>query len=274
MGREQVWNTLRHIDQDGPPKGEFLIEDAFLQGAGVSRERLLEELQSDLVSLPLRHQSKADWLYWFRRGYFTFALIDGPFGAMIKDLGWIRASAWIVHNPERSRGFMADYLQDLHRLVNDALENGCEGLILADDLAGQRGLLVAPDYLQGYYFPEIGEWLDKYRRDIPVIFHSDGNFSEIVADLKQVGFRGIQGLQPDTGMNKGAFTPEILHEMVFWGNFRFEGPHGLKTVEEVQKEAPGLCEKWRDASYIFGSSSGLYSGLPLELVRSAYRALF
>lgn len=274
MGRIRVWNTLRRINQDRPPKGELVIEDAILRQAGVSREALLEELQADLITLPVNHQSAIDWRYWRRQDYFIFALIDGPFSTMITALGWQRASAWIVHNPDLSRKFMAGYLQNLYDIADRALDNGCEGLILADDLAEQRGLLLAPEYLGNYYFPAVRDWLHKYRMErTPVIFHSDGNITAIMADLKKAGFWGIQGLQPDAGMNKKAFTPEMLHEMMFWGNFQFEGSRGLKTARQVEEDAARLCEAWQNRPYIFGSCGGLYAGLPLDLVRAAYRAV-
>ncbi|MGI6436058.1 MAG: uroporphyrinogen decarboxylase family protein [Syntrophomonadaceae bacterium] len=275
MGRIRVWNTLRKINQDRPPKGELVIEDAFLRQAGVSREALLEELQADLITLPVNYQSKIDWRYWRRQDYFTFALIEGPFSTMITALGWQRASAWIVHDPDLSRKFMAGYLQNLCDWADHALDDGCEGLILADDLADQRGLLLAPEYLQTYYFPELQAWLHKYQIvKTPVMFHSDGNITDIMADLKQVGFWGVQGLQPDAGMNKKDFMSGLLQKWAFWGNFQFEGPLGLKAARQVQNEAARLCEEWQPTSaYIFGSCSGLYAGLPLNLVRAAYRAV-
>lgn len=273
MGRLRVWNALRKTKSDRPPKGEMVIEDAFLREAGLSREALLEELQADLVSLPVDFRSRVDWSYWSGKDYFTFALINGPFNTLIESLGWVRASEWIVHKPSISRGFMGNYLESIYKVAAGALEGGCEGLILGDDLAGKSGLLVDPAYLRRYYFPELRCWLKKMQvSDIPILFHSDGDVAGIIPDLARAGFWGIHGLQPDAGMNPGVVPPEMIKTWVWWGNLQFEGPLGLKDPFQLKSEAIKLCRDWgRAPGYILGSCGGLYPGLPLELVRAAYR---
>jgi uroporphyrinogen decarboxylase len=274
MGRSRVWNALRKIKPDRTPRGEILIEDGFLQQVGLSREALLEELQADIISLPIDYQSRADWSYWSQRDYFTFALINGPFNTLIECLGWPRASEWIVHNPAVSQRFMGKYLEIMYESAAAALEDGCEGLVLGDDLAGQNGLLVDPFYLRKHYFPELGVWLEKLQAgSVPILFHSDGNILEIIPDLHQLGFWGLHGLQPDAGMRYSSLPPELIKNWVWWGNFQFEGPRGLKDPLQLHIEARRLFQEWEAApGYIFGSCSGLYPGLLLELVQAAYRS--
>lgn len=272
MGRSRVWNALRKIQPDRTPRGEVLIEDGFLQQVGLSREALLEEIEADIISLPLNYQTRVDWSYWSRRDYFTFALINGPFNTLLECLGWARASEWIVHKPAISQEFMGKYMGSICKLAAGALEKGCEGLVLGDDLAGQNGLLVDPLYLRKHYFPELRGWLEKMQSDsIPILFHSDGNILEIVPDLHQLGFWGIHGLQLDAGMKHEALPRELIKNWVWWGNLQFEGPFGLKDPMQLNTEARKLCQEWEPApGYIFGSCSGLYPDLPLELVQAAY----
>lgn len=273
MGRLRVWNALRKIKPDRTPRGEILIEDAFLKEAGLVREAFLEEIEADLVTLPIDYRSRVDWQYWSSQGYFTFALINGPLNTLIDSLGWARASEWIVHNPIGTRGFMGNYLESATEMVSRALDDGCEGLIVGDDLAGQNGLLFDPVFLRKYYFPELRCWMRKNKiMRSPVLFHSDGDLGEIIPDVHDAGFWGLQGLQPNAGMNQPDLPKEMLYDWMWWGNLQFEGKMGLKDPIQIQTEAARLCRQWQEVpGYVFGSCGGLYPGLPIELVRAAYR---
>ncbi len=272
MGRLRVWNALRKIKPERTPRGEILIAEAFLKEANTNLEAFLEEIEADLLTLPVNYRSQVDWQYWCRKGYFTFALIDGPFNTLIQSLGWARAAEWIVKKPATVRSFMGKYLKAAWEVAAGALDGGCEGLILGDDLAGQNDLLVDPVFLRKYYFPELRCWLKKIPVvSTPVLFHSDGNVAELIPDLRGVGFWGLQGLQPDAGMSKAILPEELVDDWVWWGSLQFEGRLGLKGPAQLSSEAVQLCRQWQGVpGYIFGSCGGLYSGLPLELVKAAY----
>jgi len=70
-------------------------------------------------------------------------------------------------------------------------------LFYSDDIAINTGLFVSPTVYRTYLFPwmkKIGDLCKK--KDIPFIFHSDGNFWEVMDDLKECGVNALQPLEP------------------------------------------------------------------------------
>ncbi|MCL5027140.1 MAG: nucleoside 2-deoxyribosyltransferase [Chloroflexi bacterium] len=74
----------------------------------------------------------------------------------------------------------------------------CVGaLIMPDDIAYNRGLMIAPRFLRQYLFPwykRIGDLCK--RKGIPYLYHSDGDVSEVMEDIIDCGFRGLNPIQP------------------------------------------------------------------------------
>ncbi|MDD2586028.1 MAG: uroporphyrinogen decarboxylase family protein, partial [Syntrophomonadaceae bacterium] len=245
--RRRVWAALKKSNIDRPPKGEILIDQALQKQLPAGNlEAILAYLDADLVTLPINEQvNDSVWNYWQQQDYFVFGLLQGPFTLMLQSIGWQELSYLIVKNPGKTRKIMQDFLQKSFLIADRALTAGCEGIILADDLAGNRGMLISPAYLREHYFTLLTEFLDKLNsRDIPFVFHSDGNMLDIVPMLKAAGFWGIQCLQPSAGITRDSFSNKLLKDWVFWGNFEFEGEDCIKSADQVNRDIQELRDNW------------------------------
>lgn len=279
-GRERVWAALRGGPLDRPPKGEILITP------GLVREfpcpdlpAMLAYLNADLVVLPAGENTAGplaghppDWNSWARTGYFVFAMFQGPVTFLSEKLGWPEFSRLLIKNPEHTREIMHNYLREGLKPLIAALDAGCDGIIVFDDLAGDRGPLISPAFLQENYFPLLASLLAELNCDrVPCIFHSDGNILELVRYIRATGFWGIQGLQPSVGIAPENFRRPDLANWVYWGNFEFEGRNRLKSATEIKAGIDRLLSSWAGCpGYIFGSSGGLYEGLSPEAIKTAY----
>lgn len=276
-GRERVWSALRKKSLDKPPKGEILITDDFIKKfPGNDLEAVVTCINADLVTLPvdkpfLRHQ----WRYWCNKDYFIFGLVQGPLNSILDQVGWANLSRLIVKSPEKTEKLIDELVSNSLPQIDTALDCGCDGIIIADDLAGNQGLLVSPAFLEKHYFPPIATFLTELNcKDVPFLFHSDGNVSSIVPRLLQTGFWGIQSLQPSVDLRAASFPEELLSDWCFWGNVEFEYLIELKTVSQIEKEVFATLKSWAATpGYIFGSSGGLYHGLSPATVKIGYAAV-
>lgn len=273
-GRNRVWAALRGGPLDRPPKGEILITSKLIEEFPCDDLRsVLAYLNADLVVLPIDQKPNSSlWKTWSRTDYFVFGLLQGPVSFLAEELGWHRLSRLLLKEPREAREVMHKYVSKSLQSVTAALDDGCDGIILADDLAGDRGPLISPSLLQENYFTLIALLLQKTAdRRIPWIFHSDGNIFGLVTPLREVGFWGIQGLQPSAGIGPGSFQAPGLSNWVYWGNFEFEGPGRLKNVSEAETEVDQLLAAWAGfPGYIFGASGGLYEGLSPQVIKATY----
>lgn len=271
-GRQKIWSALHGQTQEKPPKGELLIESSLIEKFSCpDLEFILNYLGADLVTFHLNDISQP-WKYWQQKDYFIFGIFQGPFTLMIEKLGWMEGLHLLKKNPGEVRTIMENMAAEQALIAARALDEGCDGIILADDLAGSQGLMISPVFLNNYYFPILNKLLEKLDgKHVPFVFHSDGNIMDLVSPLKNTGFWGIQSLQPSAGIGPEKFLEEIYHDWLFWGNFEFEGLDRMKTVSEIETDVKNLLKAWSNfPGYVFGSSGGLYNGLSPEMIKAAY----
>lgn len=258
------------------PRGEAFITENYLRLGGLRIETLLESLRADIVTLPAANYDAGKCgHYWRELGYFPVGFVDGPFTGMIGRLGWRHAIALIAQDPVASEAIMRNIVNGIRVDVERALEKGIEAVLLGDDLAGNSGLFIDPDYLEKHYFPLFSTWLQTlYANRIPVLFHSDGDIRCILPNLDAAGFSGLYGLQEDAGMKIESIPRELLTKWAFWGTFQFEGKLAMKSPDQVGTEVMDMIRAWEAIpGYIFGSCGGLYTGLQAEAVQAAYGAI-
>ncbi|MGI6412942.1 MAG: uroporphyrinogen decarboxylase family protein [Syntrophomonadaceae bacterium] len=269
--RQRVSNALNLKIPDRPPKGEIFISPETVKGFPVdSLQELLLYLNADIVTLGLDKLDQHDWASWRHSRFYIFGLMNGPLSRMFKIFNWKKAFILINSNPVYTREIMKKMIIQDQELIKSALDCGCEGIIIADDLAGQHGLLFSPDYLKHYYFPIVSELIMPHPK-VPFVFHSDGNIMDIIDLIRGSAFRGIHSLQPSVGISANRFANSLKSGWVFWGNYEFESTGQMKTVSQVKHEVKELLSSWSQVpGYVFGSSGGLYPGIPPETIKAAY----
>jgi len=120
---------------------------------------------------------------------------------------WYARGAWITYfeQMQQLRGmenFLADIALESNELIPfmDAMlefnlkwidqwaSQAYEGIQLADDWGGQRGLIIRPDSWRKLFKPRYAEMFKKvHDAKMHVWFHSDGRINEIIPDLIEIG---------------------------------------------------------------------------------------
>ncbi len=113
---------------------------------------------------------------------FSYCLADYP--GIIEELlemNTLRAIAWVEHLPEN---------------------HGIEAGFLGDDIAFKSGPLHNPTWMRQHYFPCLARIIDAlHKRQIKVLFHSDGNLNPILDDLVDAGIDGLNPIEIMAGMD-------------------------------------------------------------------------
>lgn len=253
------------------------MEEAWLQAAGFpGLAAAVDHLQSDLAVLPLAPRPgrpATNWQEWTQKGIFLFGSFQGPVTFFSERLGWHAFSRLIIKQPLETRTLLQQYLFSTADQAVTSLQAGCDGIVVFDDLAGDKGLLINPKFLHDIYFPLLQQVLCRLDcAHVPVVFHSDGNVISLIPALREAGFWGIQGLQPLLGITPALFQDR--RDWVYWGNFDFEGQGRLKTAAEVEQDVGRLLHAWQNfPGFLFGSSGGLYKDLHLPAIEAAYKTV-
>jgi len=137
-------------------------------------------------------------------------------------------------------------------------------VLIADDLAGANGLMIDPKIFKELYVPRLNKILEPiHKRNIPIVFHSDGNMINVIPILMECGVVGVHPIQPSCN-NIYKLKKQYHLKFALFGNIETvllaEGPKD-KIEEDVKKHCNNLKE---GGGYILGSSSSIFDGIPPE----------
>jgi uroporphyrinogen decarboxylase len=143
----------------------------------------------------------------------------------------------------RLRPELAHYLLDqlaalaLHSSVILA-RGGVDVLLLDDDVAMSSGMIVGPATWREFFKPRFAEIIRSARSVAPeiiVFYHSDGDFSLILADLVDIGVDVINPIQPDC-MDAEWIKREFGGHLAMWGTVGTAALWEAGTPEAIRAE--------------------------------------
>lgn len=291
--KQRIRQTIKHLPTDRVPKGELLIEDAVVSQLLRSpftgfAERLMfcRQLEQDLICLqpepvyPERDLPDPETVKWpdlndwvEKSNLFTMAMLDGVIGWGTKIFGYTE----FLILPKRSPLQFADFATAVNRfnskLAERMIAKGIDGLLLADDLAYQKGLLFRREMLREQIFPSMAGVVSIGRQaGIPVFMHSDGDLTEIMSDIIEAGFNGLHCLDKNSGMNPSELQRLYGRDLCLWGGLAVED---LEEAEEWNGKAmvTEVNNLHANGGFILGTNSGLFDGINIRNLMKLYSEL-
>jgi hypothetical protein len=131
-------------------------------------------------------------------GVAALWVVDGPFSRAAIALGWTEAIRLSIAQPYT----LADVLDEGRDVADAAVSRGfaagASALVVAEDLAGAAGPLIAPDFVNEELMPRIGTLVGHAKREgRPSVLHSDGDLRVFVPAIKRAGLSAVHGGGPD-----------------------------------------------------------------------------
>jgi uroporphyrinogen decarboxylase len=135
----------------------------------------------------------------------------------------------------------------LYAELTDAMQRDIiGGIMYGDDIAIKSGLMVSPQLLRKKLFPRIKLIGDGCRKKgIPLIYHTDGDVTEVVDDIFAAGVNALHPIDP-TGMDIYEFKPKVAGRLCVIGNIDIDlltlgNPEQVvaDTKKHIQLLAPG-----------------------------------
>lgn len=292
-----VWRTIQRQAADRIPVGELCIDDAVVQAfTGSSRidfelrRQVVDRLGLDLICLAAEYGPSSDrgalpaadavgfnavevWAEQTDR--FVFVLLDGGFQWGLKMFGFQRFLTLVM----RQATDVPDLLQHVEtlnrRLIKQAADLGADGVVIADDIAYQHGLLLPPDRIKSLFFPSLARQTEAcHAAGLAVFFHSDGNLDAVLEDIVGSGFDGLQCIESAAGMDLAAIKADYGSQLCFWGNLDPACLVEALSAEAIDARVEAvLASGARGGGLIFGTSSGLFEGMQPRNIERAYQAV-
>jgi uroporphyrinogen decarboxylase len=287
---QRVINTIQHKSSDRIPRGEIIIDDSIVEKElACGMVGFDERLQfSSLLGLDICCLSpqpvhsgglpQPEDLVWpdlrkwvDRSGLFTFAILDGSFGWGGRIFGFEKFFSICL----RDQPGLRDFNQGVERLNRDLgrrlAEEGIHGLILADDLAYTGGLFVSPRTMEEHFLPCLSRQADNLlSMGLPLFFHSDGNFMDILPRIAAMGFHGFHCIDPDSNMDVAVVRSRAGRDLCLWGTLTARELEGCEDQKAQECLSRRIADHSSSGSFILGTTSGLFKGLRIDGLRSIY----
>lgn len=163
--------------------------------------------------------------------------------------GELFEAAWRLRGLENflvdlvQRAEFAEYLLD--RLTELACRNaqtlasaGVDVLALDDDVGMPVSMMISPRTWRRFFKPRMERIIQTargVRADLRVLYHSDGFFEPIIADLIEIGVNAINPVQPDH-MDAGTIRRRYGPQLALWGTVGRQTAFSFNTPQQIRAE--------------------------------------
>jgi hypothetical protein len=252
---------------DAMPSSED-IEAAFdFEGAYESFKSDLVEKQTlceDMVWMPAQWSAGARVSWYGEFGYENFFYIVGLYPARARKLMEVGGA----------RGRCQS------RLIARAVEEGWypHAVLLGEDICTQRGPMIAPDFMEQYYAPQLRYGLEPLlRAGCKPVWHCDGDVRPLLDMLIDCGIQGLQGFQPECGMDIAYVAKRRTRDgspLLVFGPLSVTTELPVCTPEQIQSKVRHAIDLCRDhAHLVLFTANTINPDVPLENIQAMYEAL-
>ncbi len=142
-------------------------------------------------------------------------------------------------------------------IIDEVLQHGeVDAILLGDDIAFRTTTFISPDMLRRFVFPQYRKIADRIRgAGVPMMFHSDGNLTQVMDDLIDIGIQCIhpfEKLAIDIAWAKETYGERLC----IMGNLDVDFIERMLPAE-VKAEATRLLDTLGGPGYIFASGNSI-----------------
>ena len=176
----------------------------------------------------------------------------------------------MIDNPELFHEIMTrvtDFYIECTRRTLEAAGREIELAFTADDIAGQRGLLMSLPMWEKHiktHHVRMNKVIHEY--GTKVVYHSDGAVMDAIPGLMDMGIDVLQALQFSAdGMDPVVMKERYGDRLCFEGGISVQTTLSFGSVEDVENEVRDYIHiLGRSGGYILGPSHAIQSGTPPE----------
>jgi len=196
-------------------------------------------------------------------------------------------AAWQLRGLE---DFLADMLTNpkfAEAIINRTTEMSC-GMVkrfaragidivcYGEDIATQRGLVMSPSMWREWLKPRLRRVIEAAhaaRPDVLFMYHSDGDVSEVISDLVEVGIDILNPLQPEC-MDVAKIKQEYGSEIALWGGISVQQTMPWGTPEDVRNEVrERIRTLGKGGGYLIAPSHAIEPEVPFENINALKEAI-
>jgi len=175
----------------------------------------------------------------------------------------------LAEDPSLVEAMFDKIFEIVHQEYEDAIRRDSVGAIwYLDDIGVKDRLMVSPALLRKALFPKMKIFAEGCRRrEIPLIYHTDGNVSQVLPEIIDIGINALHPIDP-LGMDIYEVKKSVAGKLCLLGNIEVDlllrgTPAEIEedTKRHIEILGPG-------GGYVLGSSNSIHRTIQLENYRA------
>lgn len=168
---------------------------------------------------------------------FVFAQIGGPISMLNEMFPMEDYLVYTMTNPDEIASISDKVIEYEIEKAKLFLDAGAHGILVADDMAFNTGVFLPPRTMEQLAYPYYEKIIKEIKayKDVPVFLHSDGDLNSVMHRIVEVGFDGIQSIQPTAHMDIAEIKEQYGDKLCLWGNIDLNYVMSYAPAEEVKK---------------------------------------
>jgi uroporphyrinogen decarboxylase len=210
-----------------------------------------------------------DYINEYRKDYAVFAVTNMGTDPMLFSLGWETFSYALVDDISLIEEILDIYNEWLIEATKKLCELNFDFIFYADDIAYKNGIMFSPDFYREICMPRLRKVVNACTK--PCIYHTDGDFLEVIEELLSLGLNGLHPIEP-LSVDIFNFKKKYGTRVCTVGNIDIN-KLSLGSKEEVYDEVKHkVKELSMGGSYIMSSSNTLTLYCNVENVKAMVEA--
>ena len=196
-------------------------------------------------------------------------IIGGPFSTAYISVGMADFMLKLYDDPAFIERVLDLTTEHCVHFVEEVCKRDIWGVFIAEDMGSSAGLLMRPDQLQRLWKPHIAQVIEpmKARGVIPLL-HSDGDIHEMIPTIVDVGFQGLQPLQPCGKLDIYEVKERWGDRLCLFGNIDVTTVLSFGAPDEVVTDVEAHIDRLSPGGgYVCGSSKYIANSVPPENFR-------
>ncbi len=285
--RELVESILRHERGARVPKGELVLDDKviaesldtlsigfderyeFAKSLGLDMIVLSPTYPKDKNSLSI-DCSSLDIDKWVNTDLFSFVILDGAFELGLRVFGFPEYLSMVMSGDEELEEFILEVEKSNKETIAKLSDQGINGIIVADDIAFQDGLIVRPSIFQEHFLPTLERQVKEIEnRQMTPFFHSDGYYMSVMDDIVEAGFKGIHCIDRNCKMNVKDLK-SYSEKICLWGHLDINDINASDDENTIKSIVSEIKDATDFKGFILGTNSGLFPGMDVDKLKNIY----
>jgi len=210
-----------------------------------------------------------------QRGRFVYMQTPGFFEALNGVFGIENHLAHLLVYPEEIHEIYRRQAEWNTAFAMNCLDLGIDMIHVSDDWGAQVGLMFSPKVWWEMIFPYHKVVCDAVKaRGGFVSVHSDGNVSQVLDGIVELGFDVVHPYQESAGMDYGVYKSKYADKFVLMGGLDVQTTIGFGKLDLLKAEIERVLAEFADGGMLYCTSHFIQNHCTMDELVFAYDLIY